>query len=599
MPESETPPPLSTPPPVATANSEPAPAPPPLPSVARTRLGLAARWSWFGFLVLLAFGYLAAGLSRDRSEKRDEALARAPSLDLEKSLESAVAIVDSSWKQSIQSQSLEIAPTADWLTICRRISLAMVGTGLSLEEIRNLEALPEADREAIHLANLFEDPRFHDYWAERWTRFLVGTDGGELIFFRRRRFRAWLAEVFQKMFVRDVQSLDQNDRWPYDRLVRELIQAEGLFTTEPQVNFLTATFDSNDGKADPVRLAARTARCFLGLRIDCLQCHNDFLGNVNLGHVDEPREGMQTDFHQLAAFYTSATTTAFQGVVEEEVDYKYQYLDETEETDVQVGVPYLPELLPAEGKPRERLAAWVTHPKNRQAARSAVSHVMALMFGRPDGEAVDNLPLDEACSPVLESLTDDFIENQFDMRRLISVIVRSGSFRCDSRAGFDVTCEHENAGAVFPLVRLRPEQVAGSIIQSSRINTVDHDSSFILQLQKFGSQQDFVSRYGDMGEDEFQNDSVTITQRLLMLNGDMLRDAIEPNPVLNASAHIGMFSADNASVVENTYLAVLNRRPTKEEREVFEKLLSEEERQQAIGDMYWALLNSTEFAWNH
>ncbi len=61
-------------------------------------------------------------------------------------------------------------------------------------------------------------------------------------------------------------------------------------------------------------MAARTSRAFLGLRIDCLQCHNDFLGNVNLGDVDEPREGMQTDFHQLAAFFTSAKTNGLQGV---------------------------------------------------------------------------------------------------------------------------------------------------------------------------------------------------------------------------------------------------------------------------------------------
>ena len=92
----------------------------------------------------------------------------------------------------------------------------------------------------------------------------------------------------------------------YDQIVRDLITAEGLWTDRPEVNFLTVTFDSNDGNPDPIRLAARTSRAFLGLRIDCLQCHNDFLGNVNLGDSDSIREGMQSDFHQLAAFYTAA-----------------------------------------------------------------------------------------------------------------------------------------------------------------------------------------------------------------------------------------------------------------------------------------------------
>ena len=88
-------------------------------------------------------------------------------------------------------------------------------------------------------------------------------------------------------------------------MVHDLVAAEGLWTDKPEVNFLTATFDSNDSQPDPVRLAARTSRAFLGLRIDCLQCHSDFLGNVSLGDVDDPREGLQSDFHQLAAFFTS------------------------------------------------------------------------------------------------------------------------------------------------------------------------------------------------------------------------------------------------------------------------------------------------------
>ena len=340
--------------------------------------------------------------------------------------EAALRLMDQQWSDALREQGLEAAPYADWLTVCRRMSLALVGNGLSLEEIRDLEQLPESAREAAHLQNLLNDPRFHHYWAERWTRFLVGTDNGQFIVYRRRRFRVWLEEVFAA-------------NRPYDQMVRDLITAEGLWTDKPEVNFLTATFDSNDGKADPVRLAARTSRAFLGLRIDCLQCHNDFLGNVNLGDVDTPREGLQSDFHRLAAFYTSAKTNGLQGVRSGEVEYNYKYLGATEEVPVEPGVPYSPELLPREGEPRARLAAWITHPENHQAARAAVSHVWALMFGQPAGDAVDNLPLDEHDHPILETLADDFVENGFDLRRLIRLIAASSAFRVDSRADFDVT----------------------------------------------------------------------------------------------------------------------------------------------------------------
>ncbi|MGI9473458.1 MAG: DUF1549 domain-containing protein [Rubripirellula sp.] len=558
------------------------------------------RWGWFGLLVLFAFGYLAAGLSSKTDRQRllsrttgqpsspDQALSDSGQPGAKVGLnQDVVKSVNERWLTALEARGLPHAEVADWMTVCRRMSLALVGNGLSLEEIRSLEQLPESDREAAHLDRLLTDPRFHHYWAERWGRFLVGTDGGQFVVYRRRRFRIWLSEVFAA-----------NE--PYDQIVRKLLTAEGLWTDRPEVNFLTATFDSNDGSADPVRLAARTSRAFLGLRIDCLQCHNDFLGNVNLGDVEEPREGMQTDFHQLAAFFTSAKTNGLQGVRSGEVEYSYKYLDEEDETQVEPAVPYLPELLPANGDPRDRLAAWVTHPKNHQAAKAAVSHVWALMFGQPIGEAVDNLPLDESTHPMLDVLADDFVEHRFDLRHLIRTIAASAPFRLDSRADFEVTPEHENTYATFPLVRLRPEQVAGSVIQAARIKKTDRESSLFLQLQTMAGTNDFVKQYGDMGEDEFNSDSVTITQRLLMMNGKMLGELVNSNPLLNTSAHVGMFARDHDHLVETVYLCTLNRYPTENEKQHFVKRLDDaEDQSEAIEDLVWVLLNSSELAWNH
>ena len=263
-------------------------------------------------------------------------------------------------------------------------------------------------------------------------------------------------------------------------------------------------------------------------------------------------------------------------------------------------VPYSAELLPEAGNDRVRLASWITHPENRQAARAAVSHIWALMYGRPAGEAVDNLPIDQPSTPILETLTDDFIAHRFDIKRLIRVIVGSAAFQVDSRADFEVTAHHELIGAVFPLVRLRPEQVAGCLLQSARIKKTDRESSMFLQLQTFGQSNDFVSRYGDLGEDEFTSDSVTITQRLLTMNGKMLRELTGSNPILNASSHIAMFAPDDSTAVEAVYLSVLNRLPSNDEQAHFVKALGDaDKRNKAIEDMFWVLLNSTELAWNH
>lgn len=499
----------------------------------------------------------------------------------------AIATVDQAWADDLAERGLRPAERADWLQVCRRLSLALVGSGMSLEEIRELEALPEADRERRHLENLLRDPRFHDYWAERWTRRLVGADEGPFLVYRQRRFRVWLRERFA-----------ENER--YDRIVRRLINAKGLWTDRPEVNFWTVTFDSGDGQPDPERLAARSARVFLGLRIDCLQCHDDFLGNVSLGSVDDPRPGLQSDFHQFAAFFSAARFDGLQGIRGRDVDYKTQYLGSDEEVSVEAAVPYQPELLPDRGSPRAKLARWMTHPENRQAARAAVSQIAALMFGRPIGHGVDDLPLGMPGPVLLDRLADRLIEDGYDLRQLIRTIAGSAPFRVSSVAEFPIDGKHEAAFAVFPLSRLRPEQVAGCIVQASRVKRLDHDSAFILQLQKLGATGDFVRRFGDLGEDEYVTDGVTVSQRLVMLNGALIDESTEWNPILNASSHLAMFARDDAHAVELAYLSVLNRYPTERERTHFTSRLSEAERRnEALEDLFWVLMNSSEFAWNH
>lgn len=546
-------------------------------------LGKAMRWGWFSLLVLGAFGFLASGLSQPHSHEPTP-----PPTVPDETLAAAVERLDLARQAALDEAGLPSAAAADWLTVCRRISLALVGNQLSLGEIRALERLPIEEREVTHVEQLLQQSRFHHYWGERWTRFLVGTDFGDLVTFRRRRFRVWLAEVFS------------NPQMKYDAMVRALVTAEGLWTDRPEVNFLTATLDSNDGQPDPVRLAARTSRAFLSLRIDCLQCHDDFLGNVGLGDPDQPRGGLQSDFHTLAAFYSSATASPLQGVRSGQVDYRYQYLHADQEVSVEPAVPYAPELLPATGDPRERLAAWITHPENRQAARAAVSHVWALMFGRPMGEAVDNLPLGHPVHPMLEVLADDFVQHDFDLRRLIRLIAGSAAFRADSRADFEITPHHEQRFAVFPLIRLRPEQVAGSVLQACRLKKTDRDSALLLQLYEVIGTDQFVADYGDIGEDEFTTDAVTVTQRLLMMNGGMLKEMIEFNPFLNAASHIAMFADDDSQAVEVLYLSTLNRYPTAAESAHFvERIQTAENRHQALEDLAWVLLNSSELAWNH
>ena len=526
-------------------------------------------------------------------------------------IQSVANQVDDAINADIATYGLSKASAADWRAITRRISLALIGNGLSLEEIRVLEPVSEKSRPEWWTEYLLRDRRSSDYLAERWTRATVGTNQGPFLIFRRRKYVDWIADHFEK-------------NTPYDAMVRQLIEAKGSWTDAPQVNFLTATMDDADNnKPDAIRLAGRTSRAFLAQRIDCLQCHQDYLGKVNFSDMlrdsqtkseeysistHPNRAGVQADFHQLAAFFSGVRlNNPFVGLHNSKPDYRITYLNDDAESSVSPTVPYLRELLPEYGEARHRLAVWVTHPQNKAFARATVNRMWAVMFGRPLVEPLDSIPLSGPFPPGLEILAEDFATSGHNLKRLIKTIVCTEVFQRDSRLDVEVDNEslekvHENHWTVFPLTQLRPEQVAASIHQACRLQAIDENSSILSKLELFGGVNDFTKAYGDQGDDEFTQQSVTIPQRLLVMNGSFVSERIKNNPVANASTRIASLASNDKVAVETAYLSTLNRLPTGAELNAFCDRLHETKgkaRSQAMSSIFWALINSTEFQWNH
>jgi hypothetical protein len=498
--------------------------------------------------------------------------------------------IDREFRDDWGKHNLQPAPRADALTIVRRLSLALTGTTPSVEELRALEKVEKEQRVQWWLSYLLEDRRFADYVAERLARPMVGTEDGPFILYRRSRFVFWLGDQLQ-------------ENTPYDAVVREILSDEGLWTDNPPVNFVSVTID-NEGtkKPDSIKLAARTARTFLATRIDCLQCHDDNLGTVNFGSDEKPVEGKQTHFHEFAAFFgQTAWTRRGVGDLPEE-KYEVQYLHDKETTTVTPRVPYYAEAFTNGGRRREQLARWITDPANKQFARATVNRVWAILFGKPLVEPIDDIPLNGPFPPALETLAADFAAHDFDLHRLIRTIVATDVFQADSQADFEITQEHEQHWAAFPLTRLRPEQVAQSMIQAGQLSTIDGDAHIVWKLIKLGQTAQFVQRYGDSGTDEFSDRAATIPQRLLMMNGELIKERTQQNYVLNASSRIAMLAPNDEAAVEAAYLAVFTRRPTSEELSHFKSRLEGKrgnDRADELEDLYWTLLNSSEFAWNH
>ena len=523
---------------------------------------------------------LAATLLKARPDRKPRA-GRLPAAQ-QATLDRTVSKIDAAFRQSWEEAGLEPAGQADDLLVARRLSLALEGTIPSLEEIRQFEAHGPEDRIDWWLRGIFADRRYSDYMSERFARAWVGTEQGPFLLYRRRRFVSWLAD-----------QLHENRR--YDRIVRDLIADTGLWTDKPATNFITVSLKQDEGnKVDENKLAGRVSRAFLGIRLDCAQCH------------DHPFEDQwkQDDFQSLAAYFGN-TEMSIKGIRDVHGPYKAERRDQDDnivEVAVSPQVPFPEVPIEDNGSNRHRLARWVTHAENQYFARATVNRVWALMLGRPLVEPVDDIPTEGPYPAALELLAEDFALNGYDLHRLIRAITATEVFRMESRADHEITADHEALWAVFPITRLRPEQVVGSMLQSASLRTIDYQSHIIVRIARAIGQNEFVERYGDVGEAELEATGGTIPQRLLLMNGELVHEKTKDNLIGNASTRIGQLAPDDASAIETAYLSLLTRRPSDIEAEHFTKRLLNtkgDARNRVMADLYWALVNGTEFSWNH
>lgn len=539
------------------------------------------------FLVLVGFGFLANEVL-PKSSPESEVLRKTTSARGERktdpSLSETVEKLDTLFHTRWAAAEIEPAGEVDQLQVVRRLSLTLTGTIPSLEEIRLFEAHPPEGRMEWWLDQVLNDRRFPDYLAERLARAYVGVESGPFLVYRRRRFVTWISEQIEA-------------NRPFDQMVTELITAQGIWTDSPATNFMTVATIQGEKKFDIPKVTARVSRSFLGVRMDCAQCH------------DHPfADWSQQDFHHLAAFFGS-TSQEFTGVRDGDGTYEVD-LDHTGEmVPVEPAVPMLDELCPDEGTLRSQLAQWITHPKNKVFPRATVNRMWALMFGRAYLEPVDDIPVEDKVDEVLDYLADDFVQHGYDLHRLIRTIALSAPYRLESQIALQEDAEPVDIDllakqwAVFPIVRLRPEQVASSIVQSSSLRTRDHTNHILFQFVRQIETNDFVQRYGDAGEYELEPDTQTISQRLLLLNGKLVQQKTDADDLkTNASGRIAMLAPDDHKAIEIVFLSTMTRLPTVEEIAFFAEHLSgtrDKERDDALEDLFATLLNSSEFLCLH
>lgn len=500
-----------------------------------------------------------------------------------------VATLDAAVAARWTAAGIEPADPAADLAVLRRAWLALAGTIPSLEEIRRFEADGAPDRLDRWIGGLLRERRSAEYLARRLARVFAGDDQGPFLVFRRDRFTAWLADAI-------------HDNRPVDEIVTEMVSARGLWTDTPAVNFVTQA--QANGSLDAEKLAGRVARCMLGQRIDCAQCHDHPFSPVTQGqfeglaaHFGQARItllGLEDDprrVHRVEAMAAAMPMPAATGMTARNVPPR---------------VPFGEPWVPAAGTHRERLAGWLVHPDNRRFDRAIANRLWQIVFGRPWHDPVDDLP-DPPPSPdgsdPVDVLAVDLRDHGRDLRRMLAALASTRIFRLasvhpllddDAAAG-----RVAEAWAAFPLSPLDPEDLITAMSQTTSLHTIDGGAPLVTRTVRFFRTLDFVRDHGRPADGAPADSVSTVPQSLLRMNGRLTRELVEAN-ALTAAGRIAGMAADDDAAVEVVYLTMLTRRPAPEELSIMRTAIaSASTRGRGVEDVCWALFNAAEFAWNH
>jgi hypothetical protein len=475
-----------------------------------------------------------------------------------------------------------VGPASD-AEFLRRVYLDLTGRVPSVSEARDFLADPSPDRREQLVERVLADHDHATHFAAVWRQMLL-PDGVDLSRYGgSAKFDEWLAERFAA-----------NE--PYDQLVRELLLAEGRVSESGPLLFYAAA------RLNPEELAARTSRAFMGVRMECAQCH------------DHPFDDdiSQHDFWSLAAFF--ARISRPRGKME--MTSPVLQVRDNARGDVmipdsdEVVPPRLPESVrdladdPNGQSRRQELVDWLTTPTNQHFAQATVNRVWAHLFGRGIVEPVDdmrpaNLPI---CPEVLDMLSRDFAASGFDLRRLCRALVLTDAYQLSSAAA-DSDPARTLVFAQMNMKSFTAEQLYDCIAVATQQAVRARGPADQAGLARFDdtNRQAFIDQFR-AAPGKATDYQAGIPQALTMMHGSLIHNATDVgrSGLLNSLA--APFFTDQQRL-DTLYLSTLSRYPEPAERELMLEQLGATqdvtERQQVLGDMLWALLNSAEFTLNH
>jgi Protein of unknown function (DUF1553)/Protein of unknown function (DUF1549) len=486
---------------------------------------------------------------------------------------------------------------ADDSEFLRRVNLHLAGRIPSVSEARAFLRDTTPDKRQRIVRQLLDSPRYVAHHVNVWRNWMMPeADASIQAQFLVPGFENWLREKLR-------------DNVGYDRMVHELLTTpmnggQGAFfygggggSANPSSFYL-----SKELKAE--NLGASTARLFLGIRLECAQCHNH-------PFADWKKE----QFWQFAAFFSGIrgqNQGDFVNATAEQPDKKNLTIPNSEKV-VQARFPDGTEPNWKVKEPtRKTLADWVTSEKNPYFARATVNRMWEYFFGLGLIDPVDEMVGAESKSShpgLLDELAKEFAANRFDLKFLIRAITASKTYQLSSSHARGTRSE-PRLFARFPLRGMTAEQLYDSVAQATGYHegNTGVQGAFIVGGAR-SPRQEFVTRFAEQTGKSTESQT-SILQALALMNGKLVEDAtsLERSETLLAVVDNPFMSLTQR--IETLYLASLSRMPAPKEisrmlRFIEETVKSskaeerEQKEKQALADVFWVLLNSGEFVLNH
>lgn len=453
----------------------------------------------------------------------------------------------------------------------RRVYLDLIGTLPTSAEARVFLADPNPEKRTRLIDSLLERPEYADYWGLIWADLLTVT-----------AFKSGASNpLYLSQWVRD--QLRRNV--PLDQFATKLMAGNGSVRESPGIGLVVSR--------PPEQAAAYFGQLFMGVRLQCAQCH------------DHPFENWtRNDYYGMVAFFSQVRTRGSRAGT-------LVYDDPTKSVQNPVtGKAAVARFLRGdtlarpESTLRNEFARWLTSPGNPYFARAAVNRVWAQLMGRGLVEPVDDFRnTNPASNPaLLDALSASFERSRYNLKHLIRDILNSRTYQLSSTPNETNASDRQNYSH-YMTRRLYAETLLDAI---TAVTGATHKFKFGYAGMRAVDIHDpvmpdaFLQAF-DRNRREItceRDENITLLQTLEMISGDTINEKIRaPGGVADQLIAGGR---PDAEIVEELFLSAVSRYPDPEEsRAAVQAIAESKSRKFGVQDVMWALLNSREFLFNH